>query len=146
MESTRAMPSRFRKAPEAASEPASEAVCETVACRACSERPTFMAMIGFFSSRARAASRSKPATESKASMCRPSDETRSSSIRPSAISDRPVCAWLPAVIRKAIGRPRFCIVMLMAMLDDWVMMATPLPPSASRMPPCWSGHSSAPSA
>ncbi len=32
MESTRAMPSRFRNAPEAASEPASEAVCETVAC------------------------------------------------------------------------------------------------------------------
>ena len=58
------------------------------------------------SSRARAASRSKPATLSKPSMCRPSAVTRSSSIRPSAISDRPVCAWLPAVIRKAIGRPR----------------------------------------
>ena len=85
-----------------------------------------MATIGFFSSRARAASRSKPATESKASICRPSEETRSSSIRPSAISDRPVCAWLPAVIRKATGRPRFCIVMLMAMLDDWVMIGDAL--------------------
>ena len=60
------MPSRFRNASDAASEPASEAVCEMVAARACSERPTFMATIGFLSSRARAASRSKPATRIEA--------------------------------------------------------------------------------
>ena len=42
------MPSRFRKASDAASDPASEAVCEIVAARACSERPTFIATIGFF--------------------------------------------------------------------------------------------------
>ena len=53
----------LRKASEAASEPASEAVCETAAARACSERPTFMATMGFFSSRALAASFSKPATK-----------------------------------------------------------------------------------
>ena len=89
---------------------------------------------------------SNPATLSKPSMCRPSEVTLSSSIRPSAIPDRPVCAWLPAVIRKAMGRPRACIVMLQAMLEDWVMIAAPRSPAASLRPPCWSGHSSAPSA
>ena len=34
----------------AASAPASEAVWREVACRACSERPTFIATIGFLSS------------------------------------------------------------------------------------------------
>src|SRR3546814_3557757 len=45
-ESSRAMPRRFRKASAAASEPAREAVWESVAARASAERPTFIAMTG----------------------------------------------------------------------------------------------------
>ena len=48
-------------------------------------------------------------------------------------------------ISVSVGNVSYAVVMFSAMLDDCVMMATPLPPSGSLMPPCWSGHKSAPS-
>ena len=89
MERSRGMPSRVKNAAVPASEPAIDAVCEIVAARDCSERPTVIATTGLPSSRARNAIASKRATSSIPSTCSPTAVTRLSSSSPSAISDKP---------------------------------------------------------
>ena len=66
---------------------------------AASDLPTFSATTGFFSSRARVGQPfAAPRCSSKPSICRPTAVTRGSSSAAMASSDRPVCAWLPAVM------------------------------------------------
>ena len=96
-ERTRPIPSRARSASAPASLPASEAVCETVAARAWSDRPILSATMGLPRVRAVSAIASNPRRSSIPSMCSPSAVTRGSRSRAAAISDSPVWAWLPAV-------------------------------------------------
>ena len=66
------------------------------------------------------------------STCSPIAVIRSSSSRKEAIAAWLVCAMFPQVTIRAIGKPRRCIVRLIAMFEDCVRIATPR--STGRIP------------
>ena len=72
------IPSRANSARAPASDPASEAVCDTVAVCACSDAPTFSATMRLPMARAVSAMRAKAGRSSIPSICRPSAVTRGS--------------------------------------------------------------------
>ena len=132
---TRAMPSRLRNAWAAASEPASEAVWEMVAARACAERPTFIATIGFFEF---ARPESQPFEGGRIVEAFDMQSERRRRVRPrSARAPFPTARSAPGCPpssgRRSAGRG-CCMVRLQAMLEDWVMMADAALPGTQSAP------------